>query len=205
MVLNFTEASSLAIIDRQIEEILDNISPAQYEIVRRVIYKTADFEYQSILKFSEGALAKGASALTAVMPIIVDVPEIQVSIVPKLQKTFGNSVYCCRTTPSKKDSHSKAAGGLEILGSRYPNGIFIIGQDQEAMIMMVELLKNQIIKPSLAIATPPMFIESDIAKPQLKDSYIPSIWIDSSKGGSNVAAAIFNALINLVWQAERNY
>lgn len=206
MVLNYTEASSLAIIDRQIQEILDNISPAQYEIVRRVIYRTADFEYQSILKFSEGALAKGASALTAVVPIIVDVPEIQVSIVPKLQKTFGNSVYCCRTTAKDKDSYSKAARGLEILGSRYPNGIFIIGQDQGAMIMMVELLKNQIIKPSLAIATPPMFIESNTVKQKLKNSYIPSIWIDSSKGGSNVAAAIFNGLINLVWQAEkRNY
>ena len=204
MVVNFTEASSLAIIDRQIEGIQARISPAQYEIVRRVIYQTADFEYQSLLKFSEGALAKGASALTAVMPIIVDVPEIQVSIVPKLQKTFGNPVYCCKTTASQ-DSISKAASGLEILGSRYPNGIFIIGQDQAAMITAIELLKNKTIEPSLAIATPPTFIVS-IAKQKLRDFDIPSIYIDSSKGGSNVAAAIFNSLINLVWQAEkRNY
>ena len=204
MVVNFTEASSLAIIDRQIEGIQAGISPAQYEIVRRVIYQTADFEYQSLLKFSEGALAKGASALTAVMPIIIDVPEIQVSIVPKLQKTFGNSVYCCKTTASQ-DSTSKAASGLEILGSRYPNSIFIIGQDQAAMTTMVELLKNKTIEPSFAIATPPTFIEST-AKRKLRDFHIPSIYIDSSKGGSNVAAAIFNSLINLVWQAEkRNY
>ena len=205
MVLNLTEASSLAIIDRQIAEAQAHLSPAQYEIVRRVIYQTADLEYQSLLRFSEGALAKGASALTAVMPIIVDVPEIQVSIVPNLQKTLGNPVYCCTTTANPKDSDNKAASGLEILSSSHPNGIFIIGQDQVALATMLELLKNQTIEPSLAIATAPTFSESTI-KQQLKNSSVPSIWIDSSKGGSNIAAAIFNSLIDLVWRAEkRNY
>ncbi len=96
MDLHFTEASSLAIIDHQIERIEgieSNFSPAQYEIIRQVIYSTADMEYQSLLKFSDSALAKGAAALTAITPIIVDVPEVQVSIVPKLQQTFGNPVY----------------------------------------------------------------------------------------------------------------
>ena len=204
MVLNFVEASSLATIDRQIEEIKANISPAQYEIVRQVIYQTADFEYQSLVRFSEGALSRGALALSATKPIIVDVPEIQVSIVPQLQKTFSNSVYCCKTTPTPEDSSDQAASTLEILGSSYPDGIFIIGQDQAAMIKLVELIENQTIKPSLAIATSPMLIEST-AKQRLKDSHIPCIWLDSSKGGANVAAAIFNSLTNLVWRAERNY
>jgi precorrin-8X/cobalt-precorrin-8 methylmutase len=202
MDLDFTDASSLAIIDRQIAEIEENITPAQYEIIRQVIYSTADLEYRSLLKFSPGALAKGAAAITAVTPIIVDVPEIQVSIVPKLQKTFANPVYCCATTSSNLTADgSKAARGLEILGQKYPQSIFIIGQDQTALFTMMDLLKNKTIEPSLAIATPPMFIESTV-KQKLAGSDLPNIYIDSPKGGANIASAIFNSLLQLTWQTE---
>jgi precorrin-8X/cobalt-precorrin-8 methylmutase len=206
MDLDFTDASSLAIIDRQIGEIGRDITPAEYEIIRQVVYCTADLEYQSLLQFSPGALAKGAAALTAVTPIIVDVPEIQVSIVPNLQKTFANPVYCCTTTSSNvaKDG-SKASQGLEVLGRKYPQAIFIIGQDQTALLTMIDLLKNKIIDPSLAIATPPMFIELE-TKQQLKNFDLPNIHIKGQKGGDNIATAIFNSLIRLAWQAKRkNY
>jgi len=204
MDVDFTDASSLAIIDRQIAEIEENITPAQYEIVRQVIYSTADLEYQSLLKFSPGALAKGAAAITAVTPIIVDVPEIQVSIVPKLQKTFANPVYCCATTSSNSNltaDSSKASRGLEILGQKYPHSIFIIGQDQTALFTMMDLLKDKTIEPSLAIATPPMFIESTV-KQKLAGSDLPNIYIDSSKGGANIASAIFNSLLQLTWRTK---
>ena len=203
MDLNFTEASSLAIIDREIEGIKENLTPAQYEIVRQVIYYTADLEYGSLVKFSDGALAKGAAALTALTPIIVDVPEIQVSIVPRLQQAFGNPVYCCATTTQQvADKSTKAATGLEILGNKYPNGIFIIGQDPVAMSTMIDLLQNKVIEPTLAIATPPVFTKSN-NKQKLNNSYIPSITLNSSKGGANVAAAIFNSLVKLAWLAQQ--
>lgn len=197
MDLSFAEASSLAIIDRQMEGIITKIAPAQYEIVRQVIYATADLDYQSLLNFSPGALTKAAAALTAATPIIVDVPEIQVSIVPKLQKTFGNPVYCCATTKVEvKDKSTKIARGLETLAKKYPHSIFIIGQEQTAMTTMIDLLDNKRIEPSLAIATPPIFLESH-QKPRLIKSSIPYICLNANKGGANVASAIFNSLIKL--------
>ena len=186
------------------EGIESNFSPAQYEIIRHVIYSTADMEYQSLLKFSDGALAKGAAALTAITPIIVDVPEIQVSIVPKLQQTFGNSVYCCTTNSNEStDKATRGSNGLKMLASKYPHGIFIIGQDQTAMSTMTDLLRNKIIEPSLAIATPPIFLKSH-TKQRLQKSSIPYICVNSEKGGATVASAIFNALIRLTWQASRS-
>ncbi|MEM9508062.1 MAG: precorrin-8X methylmutase [Cyanobacteria bacterium P01_E01_bin.35] len=200
MDLSFTKASSLAIIDRKIGGIAADITPAQYEIIRQVIYATADLNYQSLLKFSESALTQGAAALTAMTPIIVDVPEIQVSIVPKLQKTFGNPVYCCATINAEiKGRTTRAARGLEILGSKYPHSIFIIGQDQTALSSMIALLRNKVIEPSLAIATPPTFLESS-KKQRLIESSVPYICLNTDKGGANIASAIFNSLIGLTWQ-----
>lgn len=201
MDLHIKEACSLAIIDRQLEDISQTVSPAQYEIIRRVIYQTADFEYSSILKFSEDALTKGAAALTARKSIVVDVSTIQVSIVPQLQRTFLNPVYCCATIPSiAANIKTIAASGLGTLANKYPDSIFIIGQDQTALADFIELSERKAIEPSLIIATCPMFIEQS-AKHYLENSSIPSIYIDGSKGNSTIATAIMNSLINLAWIA----
>ncbi len=203
MDLHISEASSLAIIDRQIEDSNRQLSPAEYEIIRRVIYQTADFEYNYLLKFSQDALIKGAAALIACKPIVVDSPAIQVSIVPRLQQTFHNSVYCCATTEGKSATEkTRVSSGLETLAFNHPEGIFIIGQDQTALTTLRELMENKIINPSLAIATAPVFIEQE-AKQYFRNSAIPSIYIDSPKGSSMVASAIINSLVNLTWQAHQ--
>ena len=198
MNLHFTEAASLALIDRQLE--LDGVSPAQYEIVRQVIYHTADFEYQSLLRFSEGALAKGAAALKAVTPIVVDVAEIQVNIVPKLRQTFHNPVYCCATTGKGTDKITPASDGLKTIVKARPQSIIIIGQDATTMTTAIELIKSKAIEPSLAILTSPLFDKPD-PRAWLKNSAVPYIIIDGGKGGANVASAILNGLLRLTWLA----
>ena len=204
MNLDFTEASSLAVIDRQLEDSNNRqFTASEYEIIRQVIYHTADFEYSSLLQFSEGVLAQGAAALTACSSIVVDMPEIQVSIVPKLQKTFRNPVYCATTTSTQTSkTKTRAAYGLEALGEKHPNSIFVVGQDSTALVTLAELIKRKVINPSIAIATPPLL--TTIEKKQiLIDSSVPLIYVNSPKGGTNVASAILNSLIKLTWQAYR--
>jgi precorrin-8X/cobalt-precorrin-8 methylmutase len=199
MDLHITEASSLAEIDRQVEAI--QMSPAEYEIVRQVIYHTADFEYSSIIKFNHDALSKGAAAIAAKSTIVVDVPAIQVQIVPKLLKTFCNPVYCCSTTalrPQKRKT--KAAWGLETLAKTHPEDIYVIGQDATALGTLAELTARKATNPALIVFTAPIFLEQDMKK-WLTNASIPSIYINSSKGSATVATAIVNSLIDLTWQA----
>ena len=101
---------------------------------------------------------------------------------------------------SKRET--KASSGLEVLATKYPDGIYLIGQDQVAMKAMVNLIEHQTIKPNLAIVTPPALIESE-AKQKLRNSDIPNIQITSAKGGANIATAIFNSLIQLAWLAKQ--
>lgn len=203
MDLHFTEASALAAIDRQIYSNNQDISPAQYEIVRQVIYHTADFEYASLLKFSEDALSKGAASLIASTHIVVDVPEIQVSIVPQLLQTFHNPVYCCATSATEANGNkSKIVRGLEKLAPIYPQGIYIIGQDEVAFRTLVNLMRDKSIDPSLVIITAPMLLEPEKRKLP-PSSTIPAIYTAGSKGGSIIASAIFKSLTNLTWKANQ--
>ncbi|MEH2166648.1 MAG: precorrin-8X methylmutase [Nostoc sp.] len=200
MEWHVTDAQSLAIID---SEIGDHVfSPAEYEIVRRVIYATADFEYKSLIRFSERALQAGAAALAARTTIVVDVPMVQVGIAYDIQNTFANPVYCSMealTRPQKEKT--RAAWGIETLAKRYPEGIFVVGQAQTALTALVDLIEVEEIRPALIIATPVRFVNIDEAKKRLQDSLVPHITIDSRKGNAVVAAAIVDGLVDLAWQA----
>jgi precorrin-8X/cobalt-precorrin-8 methylmutase len=200
MEWHVTDAQSLAIIDSEIGEHV--FSPAEYEIVRRVIYATADFEYKSLIRFSERGLQAGAAALAARTTIVVDVPMVQVGIAQRIQNTFANPVYCSieALTRPQKDK-TRVAWGIETLAKRYPEGIYIIGQAQTALTALVDLIEAEEIRPALIIATPAGFINVDVAKQRLQDSLVPHITIDTRKGNAVVAAAIADALIDLAWQA----
>jgi precorrin-8X/cobalt-precorrin-8 methylmutase len=200
MEWHVTDAQSLAIID---SEIGDHVfSPAEYEIVRRVIYATSDFEYKSLIRFSEHALQAGAAALAARTTIVVDVPMVQVGIAYDIQNTFANPVYCSMealTRPQKE--RTRAAWGIETLAKRYPEGIFVVGQAQTALTALVDLIEAEEIRPALIIATPAAFINVDSDKERLQESLVPYITIDSRKGNAVVASAIVDGLVDLAWQA----
>lgn len=195
-----TDAQSLSIIDREIGE--HSFSPSEYEIVRRVIYATADFEYKSLIRFSDQALQAGAAALAARSTIIVDVPMVQVGVVPVLQQSFANPVYCSMETLTRPQrDKTQAAWGMETLARRYPEGIFVVGQAQTALVSLVELIEAEEIRPALVIGTPAGFVGVDVAVERLKDSLIPHIRIEGRKGSAVVASAIVNGLVDLAWQA----
>jgi precorrin-8X/cobalt-precorrin-8 methylmutase len=200
MEWHVTDAQSLAIID---SEIGDHVfSPAEYEIVRRVVYATADFEYKSLIRFSEQALQAGAAALAARTTIVVDVPMVQVGIAYDIQNTFANPVYCSMETVTRPQKEKTlAAWGIETLAKRYPEGIFVVGQAQTALTALVDLIEAEEILPALIIATPVGFVDVDTAKNRLQDSLVPYITIDSRKGNAVVAAAIVDGLVDLAWQA----
>jgi precorrin-8X/cobalt-precorrin-8 methylmutase len=203
MEWHITDAQSLAIIDSEIGE--HSLSPSEYEIVRQVIYATADFEYKDLIRFSENALQTGANALATRTTIVVDVPTVEAAIFPKISKTFANPIYCgvdAITRPQK--GKTQAAWGIATLAKRYPEAIFVIGESQTALATLVDLIETEDVKPALVIGTPAGFIDADVIKSRLYDSRIPHIRVDGRKGSAIAAAAIFNALVNLAWQAYGN-
>ncbi|MEM6713762.1 MAG: precorrin-8X methylmutase [Cyanobacteria bacterium P01_D01_bin.6] len=200
MEWHVSDAQSLRVIDREIGNHM--FTPSEYELVRRVIYATADFEFASLIRFSEHALTSGAAALAARTTIVVDVPMVQVGIAPPIQETFVNPVYCSMdalTRPQK--GKSTTAWGIETLAQRYPEGIFIVGESQTALESLVDLAEKNQVRPALIVATPAGFLDVDVLKNRLKETMVPHISINGQKGNPVLAVAIMNGLIDLAWQA----
>lgn len=185
-----TDVNSLLAIDQAVGE--HHFSPCEYEIIRRVIYETGDFDYFSHLHFSDRALSAGAAALAARTAIVVDVPPIQTAIAPIAQNRFANPIY------APWDNHRSHT--LPVLAKRYPDAIFIFGKQQQALSTFLDWVDNEDVKPAFVVITSPKLIRIDEIEVKLEALTIPHIRVTGCKGNASVAVAILNGLIDLAWQ-----
>lgn len=185
-----TEANILLAIDQSVGK--HAFSPAEYEIVRRVIYETADFDYLFEFHFSDRALSAGAAALAARTAIVVDVPLIQTGIATATEKTFANPIY------AHLEGHNSY--GLSTLAERYPEAIFIIGKEQTALWSFLSLIEQDKIQPAFTIVTAPKLIEFETTEKRLQALKMPHIRLTGRKGNATAAVGIVNGLIDLAWQ-----
>lgn len=200
MTWHIRDAQNLSLIDQEVGP--HGHAPAHYEIIRRVIYATADLDYLDLLEFSERVLTIAAAGLAARTTILVDVPMVQVGIAPTLQKTFANPVYCSSQTITRpQKQRTPEAWGLINLAHRYPDGIFVLGSSSTALEAMLELVDAQKVQPTLVIATPVDFVQPQDTVKQLRQAKVPHIALRGRKGGATVAVAILNALVDLAWKA----
>lgn len=199
MEWNIVTAQNLAFIDKEIDN--NDFTPAEYEVVRRVIHNTGDFDFHSSLKFYQKPLQNGASALVCRSSLIVDVPMVQAGIMTSLEHTFCNPIYCLQEIATAPNQKNKKSWALKTLLKRYPGAICIIGQNQLMLTALLDLIDSGEVQPSLIIATPPDFLRTDIINAKFDNYFAPYIKVNGNKGGVDVAVAIFDALVELAWLA----
>lgn len=172
-------------------------------VVRRVIHTTADFDYADNLVFTSDAVKKGIESLAAGATIITDTNMALSGISkPTLATLSCNAV--CYMADKEIARAAKAAGSTRATVSmihgahEYPDAIFAVGNAPTALIKLSELIRGGL-RPSLIIAVPVGFVNVVESKEEIlqvcREFDIPAIVAMGRKGGSNVAAAICNALL----------
>ena len=73
--------------------------------------------------------------------------------------------------------------------------IFAIGNAPTALIELYDMIEKGIYKPAFVIGVSVGFVNVEAAKERLLTQPVPCIVAQGRKGGSNVAAAICNALL----------
>ncbi|RNC69218.1 MAG: precorrin-8X methylmutase [Desulfuromonadales bacterium] len=197
------EAESFRIID--VEAGPHSWSPAQWPVVRRVIHTSADFDYARSMVFSRDAVAKGVTALRAGRGIVTDTTMALSGMTrPRLER-FGIRASCF-VADSEVATAARALGVTRsILALRKGatdagNGIFVIGNAPTALFELLRLIREEGLRPDLIVGLPVGFVgaaESKEALLALEEQLpaIPFITNRGRKGGSNVAAAVINALL----------
>lgn len=192
------EKRSFEMITRELGDIA--LDPAQEPIIKRVIHTTADFDYVHNLAFSKDAVPLAQKAIREGQSIVTDTNMAAAGINKRRLSAFGGQVLCYMdaadvAAEAKERGVTRATVCMERGALAAPNGIFAIGNAPTALIKLNQMIQAGEVSPSLIIAVPVGFVNVVEAKQLILECGCPSIVAKGRKGGSNVAAAICNALI----------
>ena len=192
------ESRSMEIIESELGGC--DLAEPYRSVLKRVIHTSADFDYKENLVWSEEAAEKAVRALEKGVTIVTDTNMALAGInKPGLEK-LGSRACCFMSDPevareAKERGVTRAAVSMERSAELGEDLIYAIGNAPTALITLERLFREGKISPLLVIAVPVGFVNVVEAKELIISSGMPYIAAKGRKGGSNIAAAICNALI----------
>lgn len=174
--------------------------PEQELVIKRVIHTTADFDYVDQLVFSEHAVQKGIEALRNGCDIVTDTQMAKSGINKTILGKLGGTVHCFMSdedvaAEAKSRGITRAIVSMERAAKLSKPCIFAIGNAPTALIALYQMIQEKTIQPAMIIGVPVGFVNVVESKELILTTEIPHIVARGRKGGSNVAAAICNALL----------
>lgn len=194
------EKRSFEIIESELPHPLD---PALAPIIKRVIHTTADFSFADTLCFSDGVVEKALDAIRAGATIVTDTNMGKAGVHKAALEKFGGRVACFMADPdvaaaAKENGTTRAVASMDKAASLDGPLIFAIGNAPTALVRLYELIQAGRLSPALIIGVPVGFVNVVQSKELIMTAGVPCIVARGRKGGSNVAAAICNALLYML-------
>lgn len=183
------------------EELKGRCFPQEQDsIIKRVIHTSADFDYADNLKFSENAVEKAKNAILKGACIVTDTQMAKAGINKRVLAKYGSEVYCFMSdedvaSQAKARGVTRATVSMEKAAELNKDLIFAIGNAPTALVRLYQLIEEKKLNPKLIIGVPVGFVNVVQAKELIMTAPVPYIVARGRKGGSNVAAAICNALL----------
>ncbi len=211
------EQNSMSIISAELEARGVTLPEETADVVRRVIHTTADFDYVDNLVFTENAVERGVEALSAGVDIVTDTNMAKAGVSKPALSHLGGRVQCFMADPivvamAKAEGTTRAVVAMRHAEQHCPDAVYAVGNAPTALLQLSEQIKAGM-RPSLVIAVPVGFVNVVESKKELlavcREHDVPAIVALGRKGGSNVAAAVCNALLyrasGLTDPEERNW
>ena len=192
------ERRSMEIIEEELGEIC--LPPMEKDVIKRVIHTSADFDYARTLRFSDAAVERGLAALRQGCTIVTDTNMACTGISQAALDKLGCRKVCFMAdadvaAEAKAKGTTRAAACMDKACRLEGPVIIAVGNAPTALIRLHELMEQGKIRPELVIAVPVGFVNVVYAKELIMAGRAPYIAAKGRKGGSNVAAAICNALL----------
>ena len=203
------EHDSFAIVDSETGE--HNYPDDQWQIVRRMIHATADFEFNGLTRFHPAAVTAGLKAIANGANIIADVEMICVGLSKPRLSHFGVSTHHFIAdddviAQAKAENSTRAVQAMRKahkLGL-LDGSIVAVGNAPTALLEIDRLIREENVKPALVIGMPVGFVSAEESKDIIsKLSDIPWIITQGRKGGSTLVVSAIHALLAEAEAAQR--
>ncbi len=187
---------SREIVRSLIGDKIKHLEPGEREIVERIVHSTADPEYAELTRISADFVEESSKAIKEKMDILTDINMVRVGI-----NRYEGEVKCYINHPltfelSKEQEITRAAAAMEVALKEGFGGIVAVGNSPTALLKVIEMAEDNSSFKSV-IGVPVGFVGAAESKKVLKHTSIPYLVTEGPKGGTPVAVASVNALINL--------
>lgn len=194
------EKRSFEIIAEELEQRGIVLPPDQERITKRVIHTSADFDYAGTMTYSQGAVSAAKELLKQGADIVTDTNMALSGINKKVLAKLGGQAHCFMADEdvariAKERGVTRAAVSMEKAAGIEKPVIFAVGNAPTALIQLYEMMQERNWRPAFVIGVPVGFVNVEPAKELIMETDVPYIINKGRKGGSNVAAAICNALL----------
>ena len=191
------EKRSFEIIAAELAERGITLPAEQDPVTRRVIHTSADFDYAETMTYSENAVEIAKNLIKKGADIVTDTNMALAGINKKVLASFGGEAHCYM-------ADADVAISMELASKLEKPVIFAVGNAPTALIQIYELMQERDWRPAFVIGVPVGFVNVEAAKELIMETDVPYIINRGRKGGSNVAAAICNALLYELRKEQEN-
>lgn len=194
------EKRSFAIISKELEE-KGIVLPKEQELVtKRAIHTSADFDYAKTMTYSAHAVGIAKKLIQNGSDIVTDTNMALAGVNKKELAKYGGEAHCFMAEEevakiAKGRGVTRAAVSMEKAAQIEKPVIFAIGNAPTALIELYEMIQSGKYRPAFIIGVPVGFVNVEAAKDLILKTDVPYIINRGRKGGSNIAAAICNALL----------
>ena len=194
------EKRSFKIITEELKKKGISLPAEQENITKRVIHTSADFDYADTLVYSKDAVAIAKELIKNGADIVTDTNMALAGINKKVLAKLGGQTHCFMADEdvarlAKERGVTRAVASMEKARNIEKPVIFAVGNAPTALIRLYEMIQEGNWHPAFVIGVPVGFVNVEVAKELIMETEVPYIVNRGRKGGSNVAAAICNALL----------
>ena len=194
------EKRSFEIITEELDEKGIVLDKENEPVIKRCIHTSADFDYAETLSFSDGAVRRMKELLRGGALIVTDTNMALAGINKKKLAMFGGEAMCFMAdeevaAEASERGITRAAVSMEKASRLDRDVIFAVGNAPTALIRLHEMMEEGVYVPKFVIGVPVGFVNVVYAKELFLDSDVPYIINRGRKGGSNISAAICNAVL----------
>ena len=196
------ENKSMEIIAPHLEGL--NLNEEETKVYSRMIHAAGDVEYAPIIRLHPEAIAAGKEAIKKGCNIYTDVEMVRTGINKRKLATFGGEGFCRVADPeiakeAKEKGITRSMAAMQSFGKDLEGAIIAVGNAPTALFEVLRMVEEENLRPALIVGIPVGFVGAADSKAALaKNTLVPYVTVEGTKGGSPIAASVINAIMYII-------
>ncbi|MGV8174726.1 MAG: precorrin-8X methylmutase [Methanothrix sp.] len=165
-------------------------------IKQRCVIATGDPSVAEIIRFQGHPDRAGLEALQESSTIFVDINMVRAGVLKKGHNSPIEVILGAGDEMARKLGVTRTSAGVMALQERLHGSIVVIGNAPSALLTLCQLIESEKALPRMVIGVPVGFVNAAESKELLREMNVPSISTVGTRGGTPIAVAAINEIIN---------